>query len=426
MAGAALLAGLSGSLAALAATLVVALQAAALWPDGLLRSAYAVRLPWLLVASAAGALAAAGLAESRWKGAGRWAFAAALATLLVQGLAATSPLMVSSDVVFHANKLRDVAAGDYFPTSVTQHARPFRIPYGVSFYALLAPLADLGLDRVSLVRIGAAASGMIASAALFALLARSGGAGAALAVVLLQLLPAVFDPYSYGNLSNAFGQSLTVIFFAWWAGRAPGGWPTGALLVALASLAHLSSLIVLAAVVVALVTARGRALASDRTRWIALGMGFGLAALYYARFAPLVAEQVPRLLEGGGQGRGASRDSWDALAQQGFGALTGFGAPAIALALLGLARGTPSPLRRDLAAYGAGAAALLVPAVLSPLEVRFLYALTLPLAVLAAGGWGWLAGRGRAGAALAWALLAVQGLLAARNLVDAVAFRYRP
>jgi hypothetical protein len=88
------------------------------------------------------------------KGSGPWAFGAVIAAVLVQGVAATSPLMVVSDAVFHANQLAKVAAGDFFITSVTQHARPFRFPYGVSFYALLAPFARAGLDGVWLVRAG--------------------------------------------------------------------------------------------------------------------------------------------------------------------------------------------------------------------------------------------------------------------------------
>ena len=44
--------------------------------------------------------------------------------------------MVVSDV--GSRQRRGRAAGDRF-VSVTQHAHPFRIPYGASFYAALAP-----------------------------------------------------------------------------------------------------------------------------------------------------------------------------------------------------------------------------------------------------------------------------------------------
>src|SRR5207245_429010 len=124
-----------------------------------------------------------------------------------------------------------------------------------------------------------------------------------------------FDPYSFGNLSNVFGQSLTTLFFCWWAGRAPGGWPVGAALLALGCLGHFSSLIVLVVLTVALLVGRGRE-GPGRTRLAALGAGLGLAALYYLRFVPLVLSQLPRLAEGGGQGRGASRGPLDALKLQ--------------------------------------------------------------------------------------------------------------
>jgi hypothetical protein len=137
--------------------------------------------------------------------------------------------MVVSDVGFHANKLAAAAAGDLFPVSVTQHAHPFRIPYGVSYYAALAPLARAGLDTVMLVRAGAALAGLAATAALFLLAlsaigpyAARGGRG-----------PPAGPPRRFRRRVfvrepvHAFGQSATVLFFCWWAGRAPGRWPIG-------------------------------------------------------------------------------------------------------------------------------------------------------------------------------------------------------
>src|SRR5207245_5180417 len=157
------------------------------------------------------------------------------------------------DAQFHVHKLYDVSRGDFFPTSETQHGRPFRFPYGVSFYALLAPLVRWHVDGVAIVRFGAAASGLIASAALYLLLAPHSPARAALAVMVLQALPITFDVYSYGNLSNVFGQAVTVLFFAWW--ERSERWLLGALLLFLGCLAHFSSLIVLVALVAALLIA---------------------------------------------------------------------------------------------------------------------------------------------------------------------------
>ena len=253
-----------------ASALAVAVEAAVaeallLWPQGLVHSPFRTSLAALLGAGALGGLLFARWRERHVPGAGPWAFAACLAAFLVHALAATSPLMVVSDEVFHANNLGRVAGGEWFLTSLTQHARPFRFPYGVSFYALLVPGLRLGVDAVALVRGAAAVSGLAASLGLFALLAPSGPARAGLAVILLQLIPGAFDPYSFGNLSNVFGQAMTTLFFCWWAGRTPGGWPMGAALLALACLGHFSSLVIVVVLLFALLIARGRA-GPGRTR----------------------------------------------------------------------------------------------------------------------------------------------------------------
>jgi hypothetical protein len=399
------------------------------------RSGYADVLAAAVAAGAALAAAVAWAAGRRHAGAGPWAFVAVFAAWLVQGLCGTAPLRVVSDAVFHANKLAQVSAGDWFPTSVTQHARAFRIPYGVSFYALLVPLHRMGLDPALLVRAGAAASGILASAALFLLLAARSPRAAAVAVVVLQLVPATFDyGFSYGNLSNAFGQSMTVLLFAWWAGGGRRG-AVGAALLALAALSHLSSLIVLMVLLAALVAARGREVLRDRPRIVAVGAGLALAALYYVHFAPLVFEQVPRLLEGGGQGRGASQGVWAAARLQVLTALGEWGIAAMVLASFGRPRtaaataaGAPSSgshLDRDLCAFWVAGLLLAVPAVVSPLEVRYVYALTLPLAAAAGLGWDRLAARGGVSSVAAWLLLAVQAVAGARAVIEAVLFRYR-
>jgi hypothetical protein len=412
--------------AALAAAAAVSLaQALALWPYGLVRSGYAVGLAATLVVAVIVSGAFAAWMERRRKGSGPWAFGALLAAALVQGVAATSPLMVVSDAVFHAHQLGRVAAGDFFITSVTQHARPFRFPYGVSFYALLAPLLRAGIDGVWLVRGGAAVAGIAASAGLFALLAARGPATAALAVLLLQLLPGTFDVYSYGNLSNVFAQAMTVLFFCWWAGRAPWGWAAGGLLLGLAALGHFSGFVVVAALAAALVLARRREPGLDRARGLALVVGLGVALAYYSSFWRLAVDQLPRLLEGGGQGRGASRGAWDAVRLQVLGAVQQWGVPAAILAAVGRPRPGRGLLDRDLAAYWATGAALALPAVLTPLDVRYLYALTVPLAVAGAWGLAALAGRKTAGRLLAALLFGAQCALAARGMLEAVLHRYR-
>ena len=422
---AALASGLPPASAVAAAAQGSIAEALLLWPQGLVRSSYATGLAALIVLAALGAALFARWREGRVPGVAPWAFAAFLAAFLVQILAATSPLMVVSDEVFHANNLARVAGGEWFLTSVTQHAQPFRFPYGVSFYALLAPLLRAGVDGVALVRTGAAVSGLAASLGLFALLAPAGAARAGLAVVVLQLLPGAFDPYSFGNLSNVFGQSMTTLFFCWWAGRASGGWPTGAVLLALGCLGHFSSFVVLVSLLIALVAVRGRE-GPGRVRVMAASGGLGLTALYYARFVPLILGQVPRLLEGGGQGRGASRGTLDVLRLQLLGLFGQWGLPASALAVIGRPRWRASALDRDLVAYWAAGAALALPAMLTPLDVRYLYALTVPLAAAGGAGLASLRERGAGGALAAALLLGAQAAWGLRGLVEAIVFRYRP
>ncbi len=428
-----LLAGLPAVAAVLAAVVVAILEALALAPSGLVHSPYATRLAGLVVlgtllaAVFARAVRGVKVADGREIGpAGPAAFLALSIAFGIHVVAGTSPMAVASDAVFHANKLVAVAGGDPFPVSVTQHARPFRFPYGVSFYAVLAPLARAGLDPVMLVRTGAAAFGLAASAALFVLvLAHAGPRAAFAAIALLSLMPGTFDvAYSYGNFSNAFGQSATVLFFAWWVAAGPGGWALGALLVALAALAHFSSLVFLVALAGALVLARGGDV--GRRRALALCLGLGTAGLYYLHFWPLVVSQLPRLLEGGGQGRGASRTAWDAARLQVVTAAGEWGLPAVVLALAGRPRAGEGGFRRDLAAFALGGLALALPAIVSPLEVRYVYGLTALVAVAGGIGFARLAARGRLSALAAGSLLLAEAVLGAANVLDALRHRYRP
>jgi hypothetical protein len=336
--------------------------------------------------------------------------------------------MLVSDAMFHANKLVEVARGQFYPLSETQHAQPFRIPYGVAFYVLLAPFARAGVEAVTLVRVGTAAAGLAASLALLLLLGRTPRLAGA-AVIALQILPGTFDTaYSHGNFSNAFGQAATVAFFAWWAGRASGGFVLGALALLLAGLAHLSSLVVLCALAPALAMARLRAgQGLDRQRLLAIGVALLAIVAYYLHFWDLVLSQLPRLLEGGGQGRGASRSAWDAAWLQVQGALAVWGPPAIALAVAGWpgpGRSDEPTLDRDLRAFWLAGAVLVIPAVVSPLEVRYLYALTVPVAVAAAVGFYRLHDGGHVARAVAWVLLALQAALFGRTVAEAVLWRY--
>jgi hypothetical protein len=392
----------------------------ALWPAGVARSPYLLAATAMAIVGCLFAAMVTRLADRRWPGTGPVAFGGLLLAVVVQGLAATSPAMVVSDVVFHANNLARVAGGDLWITSRTQHSPPFRFPYGVSFYVVLAPLYRLGLDGVWLVRAGAAAAGVAGSAALLWLLARRGGVQAGLAVAALQLLPVTFDLYSFGNLSNVFSQAVTGVFFAVWAGGRPERWPLGAALLAVAAVGHLSSFVVAAALAAALLAAWRREGPIARWRWLTLGAGLGLAAMYYAAFLPIVAEQLPRLGEGssGGRGLAAAAAPFVAVFRQ-------WGLPVTLLAAAGLPWPRRDALDRDLSAYWVAGGVLALVALVSPLEVRYLHALGLPLAAAAGQGAVRLWSKGALGRIVVVALAVAQAAIAGRNLAEAVLGRYR-
>ena len=112
---------------------------------------------------------------------------------------ATSPLMVVSDAVFHANNLARVAGGRPLLTSVTQHAPPVPLSRTASRSTLLlAPLLRAGLDGVALVRVGRRGwrGGGLGRPLPPAAAPRRRRAARGLAVVLLQLLPVTLDVHS--------------------------------------------------------------------------------------------------------------------------------------------------------------------------------------------------------------------------------------
>jgi hypothetical protein len=229
-----------------------------------------------------------------------------------------------------------------------------------------------------------------------------------------------FGLYSYGNLSNVFGQAMTTLFFCWWAGGGPGGWVLGALLLAAGALGHFSSFVVLAALAAALLVVGRRELPTQRWRLAAVGVGLGLSLLYYGQFTTLVLAQLSRLGEGfGSPGAAAAAGPLMDL-------LTQWGLPILLLALAGRPRRRSTTLDRDLVGYWAAGLSLALVAMATPLDVRYLHALGLPLAVAAAEGGAALWSKGLAGRIVAASLGLAQTFLAGRNVVEAMLWRYRP
>ncbi len=307
-----------------------------------------------------------------------WLQVALFLALTVEGVLPPSPLVIQSDAQLHGNKLAEVAQGNMFPTSRTDHKPPFEIPYGFSFYALLTPFASDGVTNVRVVREGAAFFSVLSALALGLALGRVSPGLAAASLTLWTLAPVNIKTMGFGNLSNVFAQAIFVLFLVA-AGLLPGGRARAAVLtflVALSATAHLSSFIVLfSLLIVTFFIPQDRARAAFKPL---LG-GVLLAASYYAFFLPMILGQIPRLLDE----RGGSAGVFEPLRlpRQ---IMDGAGWPLVGLIVLSVLAGRV----RDVLVGGRSLAltgfVLAIVALVSPVEVRYLLALVPLLAVAGA------------------------------------------
>lgn len=346
-------------------------------PAGLWRSSWLVECTVLLSASSAIAAMLSRYARGSALTRGFLQIAVLMA-LTVHAVLPPSPLVIQGDVQLHGNKLREVARGNRFPTSRTDHKPPFEIPYGFSFYGVLTPFVSPEVSNVRVVREGAAFFSALSIVGLALILgpASAGLAGAAL--MLWAFAPVNLRTMAFGNLSNVFAQAIFVLFLVT-AGIARKGKARGlllAFLVALSATAHLSSFIVLfTLLLVTLVIARDRHDPAFRP----LLLGVVLSGSYFATFLPMIAAQIPRLLGERGGSSGVF-DPWRLPNQ----IVDGAGWPLIALIALSiLVRSIRPilPLARSLALTGL---LLAIAALVSPIEVRYLLALLPLLAIVGA------------------------------------------
>ncbi len=359
-----------------AALLPIAFFLLMILPAGLWRSAWLFECAALV--SAGNAISALIAMRGRGTAASRSVLQAVLMTAVTaHGVLPPSPLVIQGDAQLHGNKLGEVARGNLFPTSRTDHKPPFEIPYGFSFYGLLSPFSGSGPVNVAVVRHGAAFFSSLSALALAALFARSSANLAAMAVLLWTFAPVNIKTMGFGNLSNVFAQAIFVLFLAG-AGLLPKGALRAAILttlIALSATAHLSAFIV--AIVVLLATF---VFSTDRhgPAFKPLLLGVILAGAYYATFLPMILSHVPRLLGERGGSSGVF-DPWRLPRHL----LDGAGWPLallVVLAVLVAGIRLVLPLSRSLLFAGL---ALALIALVSPVEVRYLLALT-PVVVMVA------------------------------------------
>lgn len=366
-----LIAGVSGLLILLPIALLLSMVV----PAGLWRSPWLIECATLLSLSA---LASALVARRAQGGVGARSllYLVLLLAIAVHGLLPPSPLMIQGDAQLHGNKLGEVARGDGFPTSRTDHEPPFVFPYGVSFYGVLAPLASTAVSNVLVVREGAAFFSVLSILGLALLVGRTSASVAAATLAVWTFAPVNLRTMAFGNLSNIFAQAIFLLFLVI-AGLWGRGWGSAILLVSLAALsgtAHLSSFIVLATLLIATLAVRADRQSSAMRPLL---LGVALSGAYFASFLPMIAAQIPRLLSERGGSSGVF-DPWRLPAQ----AVSGAGFPLVGLVLLSLLFGTFRPLlplTRSLALTGL---VLGLVALVSPVEVRYVLAL-IPLLAIA-------------------------------------------
>jgi len=344
-------------------------------PAGLFRSAWLPECAFLISA----AMVISGLVARGSRGGPLARIAlqcALLLALTIHGLLPPSPLVIQGDAQLHGNKLAEVARGNRFPISRTDHKKPFEFPYGFSFYGILSPLVSPEVSNVRIVRLGAAFFWALSIVALAFLLGRRSASLAAATVILWTFAPVNIRTMGFGNLNNVFAQAIFVLFLAGAATSSRGKLKGLALafLVALSATAHLSSFIVVCALLLLTL-----AIPTDRhgAAFKPLLLGVALAAAYFAAFLPMIAAQVPRLLTERGGSAGVF-DPWRLPTQ----IVSGAGWPLIALVVLTTLVRSVSlvlPLARSLALSGV---LLALAALVSPIEVRYLLAV-MPLMAIA-------------------------------------------
>ena len=425
---------------------------------------YLEAVPRIAGGAAILAVVVAGIAVAVRRAALTGAAAAAIAIAsiaLVLGLEGLlHPGKAYVDAVFHAHKLDTVLAGQYFFTQPMPSGVEF--PYAIGLYVTAAPWAGLTRDHVMLLRIVVAVAHVLAALSLYPLVRsrweRPEAAVVAVAAYLLAPLP--FVVIGNANQTYAFGQSVATIALAS-AMTWPFGWvrPIAiaalvalTVLLALGLLSHVGLIPLLGGLVGAsalLLTWRGAG--GDRLAgWLILGATLVATilavGLYYRHFGDAFrsAQRVGQLDSStatagptdmppseaptaGPVAVGTSRPQRTARAA-GL-AVSAYGAPLLALALVGLFH---LPIRgaRDRATLMV-LASLVVCAlvagvsVIAPVEPRFerytdefisrlYYAVTPAIAILAAGGTSWLWWRGGPGRGAAIAGLVAAVLVAAR------------
>jgi hypothetical protein len=134
--------------------------------------------------------------------------------IYLQLLALLHPAKPVVDALFHAHRFDDVLAGRLYFTQLSTSATPF--PYAIGLYLFAAPWAWLTANHVALLRVVVSSAEMVAGGLLYTMVVRTWGnrLAGAIAAALFTLVPVSYAIIGNANLTNAFGQAVSIATIA--------------------------------------------------------------------------------------------------------------------------------------------------------------------------------------------------------------------
>ncbi len=351
--------------------------------------------------------------------------------LYLRMLVLLHPDMPIGDALFHAHRLEYVLQGRFFFASLAPGDYAF--PYPIALYLVAAPFSVLtanSADRIVLLRTIVTTADVLAGVAVYAMVVRAWGdrLAGAVALATYHLLPLGARIMEWGNLTNAFGQTLFVVTIAALASpklrlEAPRRVVALAALMTATFLAHVSTFGILAGLAAfAWGLLRFSPEADEAARSAgqavlvaALGAGAFAVGVYYAHFLGTYRLTVGRLASELAATAAAPR--WGSLVDRTLAVpariVQHYGWPAVLLAAFGVWRlrflRPADRLRPVLAAWAASCLLFLAVGLLTPVDLRYYLAALPAVAMLSGLAWsaGWRTGwrwRPALIAASAWAV----------------------
>ncbi len=211
---------------------------------------------WIAVAMAGLSALLGVLRREPLRNTARFVLTCSAGTLYLQLLALLHPSKPVVDALFHAHRFDEVLAGNFYFTQLSTSATPF--PYAIGLYLFAAPLALLTDNHAALLRVVVSAAEIVSGALLYVMVVRAWGNRlvGAVAVALFSLAPLTYGLVGSANLTNVFGQAVSVaavavVVLSAERLRAAAPFASVVLLVAFGLISHVSTLVLLPTTLVA-------------------------------------------------------------------------------------------------------------------------------------------------------------------------------